>query len=225
MRSPICYRAVVCGLIAVLIAAPASAGFFEGRGVKGSGDMETRELDLEDFSAIKIGGAFDLEIGFGDQQSVKVTIDDNLWDLLEADVRGGELELDWKKSVRPSDECRIEIVVRSLDEMNISGAGDVRIHDFAGDRFRFKLSGAADLEMDGEVDRLEIRVSGAGDIDTRDLRARDVEITISGAGSADVRATESIDAHVSGVGNIDIYGNPVHRKVRTSGLGKITDKD
>jgi len=46
-------------------------------------------------------------------------------------------------------------------------------------------------------------VSGAADIDTRDLKARKVEISVSGAGNAKVYASESFEGRVSGVGNIE----------------------
>lgn len=225
MRAQHPFQAVFCGLILMLAAVPASALSFHGAGVKGSGDLETREMQLDTFHAIELGGAFDVEISFGDVQQVKVTIDNNLWDLLQAEVQGGELELGWEKTVRPSDDCRVAIIVKSLDRMTVSGAGDVQIRGFDGDRFSFQLSGAADLEMDGRLDDLAIHVSGAGNIDTRRLKARNVEVHISGAGDADVYASESIDADVSGVGHISLYGKPEHRKLQTSGLGHISEEE
>ena len=105
--------------------------------------------------------------------------------------------------------------------MDVSGAAEVEIHDFAGGRFSFKVSGAAELSMNGEVDDLEIRVSGAGDIDTRDLQAKHVKVRLSGAGNANITATESLDAEVSGVGNIDYWGDPEKKHTSVSGLGNI----
>jgi hypothetical protein len=225
MRALPILRAVACGLILLLAAMPAAAFDFGGKGVKGSGKMETRELDLADIDALDLGGAFEVDVTFGDKQRVTVTIDDNLWDLLEAEVHGGEFELGWKKSVRPADDCRAELVLRSLDELHVSGAGEIRIRGFRGGDFEFGLSGAADLEMDGEADKLKVRVSGAGDIDARDLKAKHVDITISGAGNADVYASESVEAHVSGVGDIDVWGAPERQKTKTSGLGSIKIHD
>jgi hypothetical protein len=225
MRSQHLTTALLAGLALILLVGNADAfSFHKGKGIEGSGDLETREFDLADFDEISVGGAFEVEVRFGDDQKVAVTIDDNLWDNLELEVEGGRLIINWDKSCQPDGDCRLELVVSSLEEMSISGAADVDITDFEGDRFEFRHSGAADLEMSGEVDKLDIQVSGAGDIDTRDLQARHVKVRISGAGNANITASESLDAKVSGVGNISYWGDPQEKQTSVSGMGHIRNK-
>jgi hypothetical protein len=208
-----------------LSAVTVQAGWsWKSKGIEGSGDMETRELDLGGFDSINVGGAFELDVVMGEHYEVKLTIDDNLWDNLEAKVRDGELTIDWDKSCQPDDDCRIEIVTPRLAEVSIHGACDANIEDYQGDSFRYILSGAGSLKMDGEVDELEIRVSGAGDADTRDLKAKHVDISVSGAGDAKVYAGESIKARVSGVGSIHYYGDPEKKSTKVSGIGSIKSR-
>jgi len=224
MRRQRLTTAILTGVALVLLVGNAAAFSFNGSGIKGSGDMETRSFDLNDFSEIIVGGAFEVDVTFGDQQEIRVTIDDNLWDNLELEVKGDRLIIDWDEDCRPDSDCRLRLTVTSLEAMTIHGAADVDITDFEGDTFRFDLSGAADLEMSGKVDDLEIQVSGAGDIDTRDLQAQHVKVRISGAGNANITATESIDAKVSGVGNIKYWGDPKKERTNVSGMGHITAK-
>ena len=207
-----------------LLAGSAAANPFRNKGIEGSGKMETRTFDVKDFDSIDIGGSFAIDVSFGDKQDVKVTIDDNLWENLEIEVHGRELVVNWDDSCRPDDDCRLEVVVPSLKEMSISGAAEVDIRKFAGERFKFHLSGAAELAMSGKVDDLDIQVDGAGEIDTRDLEARRVKVRISGAGNANITAFESLDAEVSGVGNIEYWGNPGEKKTSVSGLGSIKSR-
>jgi len=207
-----------------LAAGQATAFSFGKKTLEGSGDMETRELSLKEFDEIEVGGAFELKITLGDEQKVVMTIDDNLWDNLEAEVHGGTLEIGWDKSCSPDGECRVVIVVRELKRMDIHGAAEVLIEGYRGDSFDFNVSGAAELEMEGEVDKLEIHVSGAGEIDTRELKAKSVEISVSGAGEAKVFASESFEGRVSGVGNISYWGDPEHQKTKVSGMGNIRRK-
>ena len=47
-----------------------------------------------------------------------MTIDDNLWDNLEAEVDGRTFELGWDKTCRPDRDCRVEIVIKRLDEVS-----------------------------------------------------------------------------------------------------------
>ncbi len=225
MRFPrLTTTALVAGLTLILLSGTATAFSWHGQGIKGSGTLETREFDLANFDDISVGGAFDVEIQFGNSQHVTVTIDDNLWDNLELKVTGGRLVVDWDKSCQPDGDCRLELVVTSLKAMSISGAADINIAGFQGETFKFQLSGAADLEMNGAVENLEIQVSGAGEIDTRDLKARHVKVRISGAGNANITASESLDAKVSGVGNIRYWGDPTEKKTTVSGLGNISAK-
>ena len=224
MRANRFLPAILTILVLPALAGAAHAFSFDKDTIEGSGKMETRTLDLAEFSAIDVGGAFDLEITLGDEQKVVMTIDDNLWDNLEAEVHGNRLELGWDKSCSPDGDCKVEIVVRELGKVDVHGAADVEITGYRGTSFEFNVSGAAELEMDGEVDELEISVSGAGEIDTRDLMAKSVEISVSGAGEAKVYASESFEGRVSGVGNIDYYGDPEHTKVKVSGMGDIDRK-
>jgi len=224
MRSNRLLAALFVVLILPAVAGQAAAFSFGKDTIEGSGDMETRTLEFKEFDAINVGGAFDLEITIGDEQKVVMTIDDNLWDNLEAEVSGGTLEIGWDKSCEPDGDCRVEIVVRDLNALDIHGAADVEISQYRGDSFKFDVSGAAELEMAGTVDELEIHVSGAGEIDTRELKAKSVEISVSGAGEAKVYASESFEGRVSGVGNIAYWGNPEHEKTRVSGLGNIKKK-
>ncbi len=224
MRSRYSLMAACVAMALILTAGNAAAWSFGKDTIEGSGNMETRELDLKEFDSIDVGGAFDLEITLGDQQKVVMTIDDNLWDNLEAEVSGGTLEIGWDKNCDPEGDCKLEIVVRELKAMNIHGAAEVEITGYHGEAFEFGVSGAAELEMDGQVDRLEINVSGAGEIDTRELKAKSVEISVSGAGEAKVYASESFEGRVSGVGSIDYWGHPEHQKTKVSGLGDINSK-
>ncbi len=210
-------------MIALLVAGQAFAFSFS-KSKEGSGHMETRQLSLEQFIALDVGGAFDVEVSFGKNQKIEATIDDNLWDIFEAKVKGQWLYLDWGRNCRPSPDCVIKIVVREFEEAHIHGACDLGVSGFEGHEFIYRLSGAGDLEMSGKVDNLEIKISGAGDADTTDLIAKNVKVSISGAGSAKVYAEDSIRGRVSGVGKLTFYGDPDDQDTSVSGLGSIQKK-
>ncbi|MGD9547378.1 MAG: head GIN domain-containing protein [Candidatus Krumholzibacteriia bacterium] len=201
--------------------APNAAAWSPGRGVRGSGDLETRSFDLERIDAVRIEGGFDLDIRFADRQRVDVTIDDNLWDNLVAEVEDGTLVLDWKKDCRPDGACTVALVLRDLKEIRIDGAGDVEVADFHGDSFVFDCRGAGNLDIAGEVDRLAIDIRGAGDVNARDLKAVSVDVSIAGAGDAEVHASRSLKGRITGVGNLDYWGDPDDKDTRVSGIGGI----
>ena len=206
-------------LVAIAIA-PAQAGWGK-KGIEGSGNMETRTFDLDDFDAIEMGGAFAVDVRFGNKQSVEITIDDNLWENLEADVSGGTFELGWDKNCDPDGDCKVVIVMKKLERLEVHGACEAEIADFDGGRFEFNVHGAAELDINGQVDELDIAISGAGEVDARDLKAKHVKVRISGAGDADLYASDSIDARISGAGSLDYWGSPEKKKTSVSGVGSI----
>ncbi|MBC8425944.1 DUF2807 domain-containing protein [bacterium] len=206
---------------ALVVASAAVAGVHWHDAIEGSGDMETRAYDLKDFQVIELTGALDIEVVFGDKQSVEVTLDDNLFENLEIDVKGKTLVIGWAEECDPDADSRVAIALRRLDAVTIKGAGDIEIKGFKGDRFEYDLHGAGDLEIDGETGELDITLNGAGGVEAEDLKARHVKVRLNGVGDVEVTATESIDAKVSGVGEIDFWGKPEEEKTRVSGIGDI----
>lgn len=216
-------RSRIVLLVAAAIALAAAPAIAD-KAIEGSGKLETRTLDVGDFTKIDLGGAFDVEITVGGKTRVEVTIDDNLWENLEADVRKGELALDWKKNCRPDEGCRVSIVTPSLAEFSLHGAGDVVIHDITGPSFGLKLRGAGNVSLSGKVDDLEIMITGAGNCDADRLQATDAKVVISGVGDCDLHAVGSLDAAVSGVGSVTYRGDPEVRRAAVSGMGKVSPR-
>ena len=191
------------------------------RGIEGSGDMETQTRDVKPFSRIKSTGSFDIFVKIGGEQSVTVTFDDNLIEFVSTRVRGKTLQIESEESFSSRRGCRIEITVPELTSVHLSGSGDVEVIDLNQEFFEYSVSGSGDLRAEGKVQEIEIKVSGSGDIDSRDLEAVDAYVRVSGSGDVRVYATESLDAHVSGSGDIAYYGDPKDVSRHVSGSGSI----
>ena len=223
-------RTISIGLavIILLIAVPVFSGdwwSFGGRDhERGSGDMETVELDLKSFHRIDSDCSLDIFVEIGDEQKVLLTIDDNLIDNMVTRVRGKTLKVSARGSFSSRRGGQLEITVPSLDEIRLSGSGDIEIIGLDGEEFSYRLSGSGDLTAEGRVDNLSIRISGSGDVDTRDLIAKDVIVRVTGSGDAMVYAEESFDGHISGSGDITCWGDPEDVDKSTPGSGDIRIK-
>ncbi len=80
------------------------------------------------------------------------------------------------------------------------------------------------MSLSGSAEVLKVGVSGAANLEAKELIARLVKIDLSGAANATVYAEESVNASVSGVGNINYYGNPSDVQSNVSGIGSINRK-
>lgn len=206
--------------IALIIAFIATGcGFW---GVRGNGRIKDEFRKVSEFSRIEAGGAFTIRVQVGETASINVSAEENLLDFIRTRVRGNTLEIDTRKNISPRKEVIIEITTPSLEMIEVSGANNVTVENISGSDFNVELSGAGNVDLSGEVDRLKADLSGAGNINARNLKAKDVRISVSGAASADVFASRSLDASVSGVGSIDYYGNPEKTKTDVSGVGSIS---
>ncbi len=209
----------------LVVASQASAdNFFNrlfGHGEKGSGDLVTQTRDVDKFDELSLSGSFDVRIRVGEEQSVRVTFDDNLIDYIQTEVRHGELRIYSDGSFSSRHDCRVEITVPSLTDVSLSGSGDIDVTNLSGGDFSLSISGSGDITAEGKVDQLSISVAGSGDVDARDLEAQDADVHISGSGDVTVFASRYLDARVSGSGDIDYYGDPEKISSHVAGSGSI----
>lgn len=82
------------------------------------------------------------------------------------------------------------------------------------------MSGASETTLSGKADNFEIELSGAGELDAKGLKSRNVIVDISGAGSAVVHAKKTLHVEISGAGSVKYKGNPEISK-EISGAGSL----
>ena len=192
---------------------------------QGSGNViqETRAIDRVDRIAFE--GIGKLVITQGSETSLEIEAEDNILPRIVTEVDRGMLTIRfdterWENIIRPTKPIIFRLQVENLQELSLSGLGDVELMDLELDVLAVRLSGAGTIDASGSARRLEINVSGAGTYDSADLESEDVNINLSGAGNAVVWATEALDVSISGLGNVSYYGSPVvHQSV--TGLGNI----
>jgi hypothetical protein len=182
---------------------------------------ETREFGS--FSRISLNGEADIDVQVGGEQSMSVRADDNLIGDVQTKVQDGTLDISQPDNVGfdPDIGINIRITIPSLESIELSGAGDVRVTGVRGSSFRTVVSGAGNVTAAGEVDRVEVEVTGAGDVVLSELVAGDATVEISGAGDVQVYATESLSASVSGAGDIVYSGDPLQVEKDVSGVGEV----
>ena len=190
-------------------------------GIKGSGVSKTESRDVVDFKSVSSEAVGDVNVTIGESQSVEVTIDDNLLPLLVTEVVDGELKIRTTGSFSTSIGLKVNITTPSLDSIRSSGVGSVKIEGLDSEQLAIGISGVGDVSAKGKVQNLNVTVSGVGSADLDELLADNVSVTVSGVGGADVFASKSVNASTSGVGSINVSGNPAEKKESKTGIGSI----
>ncbi len=190
-------------------------------------DGQKEERSLPAFTDIVVMGAVDLELKAGQDQHVTVKTEKTKLENVITEVKSGTLYIDLEKenSFWDSGEADIIVHVPSLDSLDVRGAVDGKLSGLKADTFKLTIKGAGDVELKGTCVTFDLDIRGAGDVDAEDFKWETVEVRLRGAGDTKVYASKSVDAHVMGVGAVDVYGNPSDVTKKVSGIGDITVKD
>lgn len=214
-----------------------------GDRVEGSGEVTTDTRVIATFDRIVLAGEGQVLFGSGSDGEIEIETDDNLVSHIEADVSGDTLTIGTRSGVDIDPTQGVtyrlgcpELTAASLRgagtidlnrcattaglELELTGAGTIVAPELDVSSLRAVLSGAGNIEAEGRADRLEVVVSGAGNFDGADLQATDGGVESTGAGQTWLWVTDTLDARLTGVGNIRYYGEPTVTTTVT-GVGAI----
>jgi len=175
---------------------------------RGKGTAVTETLTLPTFDGIDLSIDANVFITQDSVQSVEITAQENIIDLLELDVDSdGTWNINYSSCVRKVTDVEIRISVADLDKVKVTGSGNVTGQN------RFNV---ADMDLD---------VTGSGNINLDfDGAAVDTDIAGSGSITSDLTAT-SITSKITGSGDMNMSGTADDLNLRISGSGDYNGFD
>lgn len=189
------------------------------------GPIERQTRTVGSFSAIDVEGAGVLDITVGQDPTVEIEAPAEVLEHMKTEVRDGTLYIRSKAKHWGRGRTQLKVSVPTLSSLQLRGGNDVSVHGFAGGESSIKAEGAVNIEAQGELDRLTIRMAGASNGDFSKLVAADTHVTVDGIGSVVVHPKEKLDATMNGVGAIHYTGTPREVRTRMNGLGRIGKTD
>tara|TARA_R110002049_G_scaffold150790_3_gene314037 strand:- start:5958 stop:6680 length:723 start_codon:yes stop_codon:yes gene_type:complete len=217
-----------------------------GKRVKGNGNVVTLTKTTSDYEEIALSGSFDVELVDGKEGNITLQGEENILQHIKIEVKNNKLTIKPEKGMNLNSSTGknvvITIPIESINaaslsgsgdivgkkkiiadsfETSISGSGDISLK-IAAKKLKASISGSGDINLSGSAIDFTIRVSGSGDISAYNLDADFVTALVSGSADIKVTAKESIDARVSGSGDIYYKGNPKKIESKTSGSGGIS---
>lgn len=231
-------RRALAAVAALAVAGAALAGCAR---IPASGPRVTEEHAVSDeVHALRLEHSGDVVVELGDEPGLTVRAPRATMDRLTVEEEGGTLVLGMRGSAAWSGRVDYTLTVRSFDELEIEGSGDVRADfskadaitieiDGSGDvtaenidaeSVVVEIEGSGDVRLSGRADRGEYRIEGSGDIRAEGLEVRDAEAYIAGSGDIRVRAEDTADARIDGSGTIVVTG-PARVTEEVSGSGDV----
>ncbi len=207
---------------------------------KGNGKVITQDREIGSFTAIEVGGAFDVYLRQGDKEEITVVTDENLLDLVTTNIKSGTLKIKLSNSIDDYTELKVYITVASLNRLEVSGASNVvGKNTITTKHLSLDLSGACDLELEINCSNLTVEASGASDAKISGKSANtQVEasgastliavklvssnaiVDASGASTVKIAVSGNLEAESSGASTVLYKGNPQVR-ADVSGAGTI----
>jgi hypothetical protein len=219
--------------------------------VRGSGNVITREYDVKNFRAVKLAGIGNLTIEQTGEESLRIEAEDNILDVLRVEVRGDELYLGVQQhiSIRPTHPINYHLTVRDMEEISVTGSGNVQTSSLQSRKLTIGLTGSGDLDAGRlSVERdFSTRITGSGRMDVQAIQAEEADMVITGSGkmridelktartklgitgAGNIRFqkldTESMQTRISGSGDIELDGKTIEQELTISAAGKYQARD
>ncbi len=189
---------------------------------------EAREFPA--FDAVTFGGAGDLFITVGGEQSVVLQGDPRLLEEVETEVRNGRLyikreDTSWFSFGRDDyGPLTVLVSVPELEGVLLAGSGNLDVEGLEGGETKLTIAGSGRIDAEGTLEALHLTIHGSGDINTEKLITADAQVTINGSGDVRVHVREELNATINGSGEIAYLGEPENVKSTVRGSGKIRRK-
>lgn len=193
-------------------------------GVRGNGQIKTEERPITAFANMDASGAFEIEWQSG-SPSLRITTDENLLHYIENEISGDTLRLRTRDHVWPTHGIKVAISSPTRTGGKMRGAVKLTVKQLRGPTFALESKGAAEVVLDGSIDRLLVDMTGASQLAADGLQAKTAEISTTGAGDADVSVTDTLKVVITGAGKVTYSGNPPTIEKQITGAGSIRRKD
>jgi len=194
-----------------------------GNSRKGNGNVVKQQREVGDFSGIEVNCSADVYIQQGSNTSVTVKADENLLEVIETKVSGGVLKIDIDGSISRVKELIVLVTVKNLDELQINGSGDVESEGtIKGIDLEIGINGSGNVEMDLDMKNVKTSINGSGDVEISGVGG-DFQLKVSGSGSfegKDMRLN-LCDISVYGSGDVEMSGSATKIVIEQSASGDI----
>lgn len=174
--------------------------------------------------------------------SLEISGDEKLIDELKFDIKDGKLLLSANSGFSSDNSMKIILRTNELKTVLMGSKGNVYINGaFSGDRLVVRLKGVGNFYADslyvqsltirtegvgsanisGKAQNTELKTSGVGKINARELLSDTIYAVVDGVGAISCNPVDYFDASTHGVGTITYKNEPKNFKKVSLGVGSI----
>ena len=193
--------------------------------VKGEGEETTRSFSFSDFSGVSFSGVGEIRLTERGAYGISATGKQNIVDLLDIEVNDGILEVGFKECVRDIGNFELSVTAPRIESVELSGAGKItNTGTLADGSLELRVSGAGDVDLSVDKDEVISEVTGAGKLKLTG-KTNIHKVALHGAGKIVAYELETMTSEldISGAGNAEVYAID-NLNVNLSGIGNVKYK-
>jgi hypothetical protein len=133
---------------------------------------------------------------------VIVEADDNIVPLITTEIHGKDLVISTDTSISTRSPIKVKIKTPSLAALVINGSSNAVINGASGESFSGVINGSGKILVTGKVNSVNGTINGSGDLAFGGLSVSKASIAITGSGKANVDSSDSLQATITGSGDI-----------------------
>lgn len=211
-------------------------------------NVMSKKFNVSDFTSIETDIVGNIFFTQSNRTSVSAEGDKELVDNLTVTVVNNELKLSKKKNInrlfknRKSQKLTVYVSSPQIRELEMDGVGNVTMkgkveepqleissegvgnfvaNNLQCQKIKVTSDGVGNVTLAGKTKEIKIDSDGVGNVHAEKMHAEDAYVTSDGVGNVTVFSTQSINARVSGVGNITYYGAPKFKITEKNGIGSV----
>jgi len=201
-------------------------------GERGSGNVVEETRPVSGVRGVDLATIGNVIIEIGEKESLRIEAEDNLMKFFETDMRGDTLRISTKPAtvnLRPTKPVYFFLTVKELEQVVISGSGDIQVPDLESGKFDVSIGGSGNISMgDLEAGSLDIDIGGSGDVTTGRVNVPSFRVKINGSGDITLMNLQADDLSLSvnGSGNLRIDDGKVDEQdIDINGSGNFRAED
>ncbi|MAN28025.1 MULTISPECIES: head GIN domain-containing protein [Mesonia] len=231
-------------VLLVMLSSLVVACNFDISGIRGKGEVITKEIPLNDnFTEIKGESGWNIQLVKSSENKIILNTNENLVEQLDYRINNNRLTLGSKNNISSGTREITLYHTESLVLVKSSSGSRIKSEDIfeqkeitvdasSGSSIELKLkvrkttvdaSSGAKVELEGTSIYFDGESSSGSSINAKELKTKECLVDASSGGNIDIYNEGSIKADVSSGGNIDYYGKPEKVSTKKSISGGSID--
>jgi hypothetical protein len=193
-----------------------------------AGGITTESMDLDAFTQVVVEGAWTVKVTQADDFAAEIRYSPSMKDRMDVRVEGNRLVLGFRGYPgRSGDGMTAEISMPALEKIQVIGAAHAEFRGFDSPDLDVIIDGAAMIRgFDSEVDQLNVKLNGLGQVDLGDVASIDADVALDGAGEVVLNMNGGVlSGSLDGLGKVSYSGQVREEKIKVDGLGSVERRD